>query len=66
MGTCRAAEATCATALVVEVATIARQAALSSAATAIDRGDVGCDARARGAALAVPGAILSVMPPTVE
>lgn len=59
MGTCCAAETSGATALVVEVATIARQAALASAATAINRGDVGCDARARRAALAVGGNVVS-------
>lgn len=59
MGTCRAAKSPCATALVVEVATIARQAALAGTATAIHRGDVGCDARARGSALAVAGNVVS-------
>jgi hypothetical protein len=53
MVACRAAEAAGAAALVVEVAAIARQATLAGATTAIDRGDIGCDARTRKSRLTV-------------
>ena len=46
MGACRSAKSTRATTLVVEVATIAGPAPLAGAASAIDRGDVGSNARA--------------------
>ncbi len=53
MATCRATETSCAAALVIEVSTIARPASLAQAAGAVNRRNVGRDARIREARLAV-------------
>lgn len=54
MGTCRAAESSRGTALVVEIAAITRPTSFAGATSAIHRRNVGRDTRVRPSLLAVP------------